>query len=590
MAGRSLFGRRGDDEEGEDEPLPAPSEGVRLIDPDEAHRAVERGEVAKRRGGDTPRYGDRPTAPPPGPKPALRFPLPDSEDLDDIARPKAAPVPEHHDDDDIDQPPAAAERPARPEPPAPTPEPPVISIDPPSGEVELPHWTDPPTGEVPRVMVGEDTAADDDERWAAFAQGPRWRDEHEGWEQDVDHMAGLTAEDDEPAPMGALDTSERISHEGYLTFEDLEVPTAEQPRVRPGSPEDPIRIGGGGGGPRPAEPRGSGSARPRGEGRPPSGARPAGRRQSSRPERSGPRPPSSGEGGRRPPAPTDADDQPMGRDLPQAAVVGLGLAAVGLALFWAGPPFVLALVWVVVAACGVEYFAGLRQAGENPPTLLGLVAIAALPLAAYHRGEGAIPLVLFLLLSFGVLWYVLGVGGGHPIRNLGSTLLAVVHVGVLGSFAALLLRVGPVGDATEVDQGVSFLLLAVVAAVAYDLGGFFVGRRIGHTPLSAISPNKTREGLLAGMGAAVLAVLVLRFFPLFEVGSVLGFGGTLLFALCCAVAAPVGDLAESLVKRDLGIKDMGTVLPGHGGVLDRFDGMLFVLPTAFYVVRVLFFG
>ena len=84
--------------------------------------------------------------------------------------------------------------------------------------------------------------------------------------------------------------------------------------------------------------------------------------------------------------------------------------------------------------------------------------------------------------------------------------------------------------------------------------------------------------------------LVARFFPLFEVGSVLGFGGTLLFALCCAVAAPVGDLAESLVKRDLGIKDMGTVLPGHGGVLDRFDGMLFVLPTAFYVVRVLFFG
>lgn len=592
MAGRSLFGRKSDDEPGDDERAPASPEGVRLIDPDEATRAVERGEVARRRGGDTPRYGDRPTSPPPGPKPTLRFPLPDSEDLDDIARPKAAPVPD--DRDDLQHAPDAAPPPPGPDaqapppgeppsapPPPPDPAPPVISLDPPSGEVQMPHWTDPPTGEVPRVIVGEDDPGDD-ERWAAFAQGPRWRDEHEGWESEVDHLAGLADEEGE-ARLGALDESERISHDGYLTFEDLEVPTAEQPRVRPPEGNEPIRIGGTGGAPRPADPDPRGGA---GQGRrpPQQGRGEARRRPDGRARRPGPGGGSGGAGA--PPG----DESPMGRNVPQAVAVGVGLGVAGLLLFWAGPPFAMALTWVIIVACGVEWFSALRQAGERPPVLLGLVAIAAMPLATYHRGEGAIALVLFLLVAFGVLWYVLGVGGGRPVQGLGVTLLAVAHVGVLGSFAALLLRVGPVGDATTVDQGVSFLLLAVLAAVAYDVGGFFIGRRLGHTPLSDISPNKTREGLLAGMASAVLIVLVMRFFPLFGVAEELSASATLVFALCCALAAPVGDLAESLIKRDLGVKDMGTILPGHGGVLDRFDGLLFVVPTAYYVVRILFFG
>lgn len=279
----------------------------------------------------------------------------------------------------------------------------------------------------------------------------------------------------------------------------------------------------------------------------------------------------------------------MGRNVPQAAAVGAGIAGLALLMFALGPGYAMLLVVPIVVMAGIEYFNALRHSGENPPTLLGLVAIGALPWAAFARGEGAIPLVLFLLIAFGVLWYLLGVGGGHPVQNLGSTVLAVVHVGVLGSFAALLLRIGPVGGSTE-DQGVSFLLLAVVAAVTYDVGGFFLGRQFGHTPLSEVSPNKTREGLLAGMASSVLAVLFLRYFPLFGVGEPLGFGHVLLFAVFCAIAAPIGDLAESLVKRDLGIKDMGSILPGHGGVLDRFDALLFVLPTAYYVIRLAFAG
>ena len=558
MAG-SLFNRG--DGEGEDEVPPTETEGVRIIDPDEAERAVERGEAARRRGADTPRYGDRPQAPE-GPSPSLRFPLPDAGDPNAVPRPRMAPP----------EPPRASAPPADAPPPPPPEEPPVISLGPPTGEVVLPHWTDPPTGEVPRVIVGEGDAVDD--RWDATTVGPRWREEHEGWDGDADDMSDLA---DDPAggqgPRGALDTSDRLSHEEYLTFDDLDVPTGETPRVPRGSADDPIRIGS------------AGDRRPPGPGGPGGPVGPGERPRKRPAKRPAPRP------GGRPPAggPPDGPEEPMGRNVPQAAAVGLGIAVGALVLFALGPGWAMLIVEAAVVLAGMEYFNALRQSGYNPPTLLGLAAIAAMPWAAFARGEGAIPLVLFLLVAFGMLWYVVGVGGGHAVRNLGVTFLAVLHVGLLGSFAALLLKVGTVGGAVTTDQGVSFLLLAVVAAVAYDVGGFFLGRRFGRTPLSAVSPNKTLEGLLAGMGSAVVAVLFLRYFPLFDV-TPLTFGQAFVFAVLCAVAAPVGDLSESLIKRDLGIKDMGSILPGHGGVFDRFDALLMVLPTAYYVVRVFYVG
>jgi phosphatidate cytidylyltransferase len=176
----------------------------------------------------------------------------------------------------------------------------------------------------------------------------------------------------------------------------------------------------------------------------------------------------------------------------------------------------------------------------------------------------------------GVLWYLLGVGGKvRPTANLGVTMVGVIWVGVLGAFAALILDIP--------SQGVSILLIAIVAAVAHDAGGFFIGRSMGRTPLSAISPSKTIEGLVGGILAALVAVFVVA--VLFGVGP-FSSGEALVFGLFTALIAPLGDLAESLFKRDLGLKDMGSILPQHGGVLDRFDGILFVLPVAYYVTRV----
>jgi phosphatidate cytidylyltransferase len=131
-------------------------------------------------------------------------------------------------------------------------------------------------------------------------------------------------------------------------------------------------------------------------------------------------------------------------------------------------------------------------------------------------------------------------------------------------------------------DGVGFLIAAVIATVGYDVGGLVVGRAAGRRQLSDASPNKTVEGLVGGCVVAVLVTVVV-------VGVIAGgiapfdnAGDAFLIGLAAAIAAPLGDLCESLVKRDLGVKDMGAILPAHGGLLDRFDALLFVLPAVYW--------
>ncbi|MGH9005230.1 MAG: phosphatidate cytidylyltransferase, partial [Acidimicrobiia bacterium] len=108
------------------------------------------------------------------------------------------------------------------------------------------------------------------------------------------------------------------------------------------------------------------------------------------------------------------------------------------------------------------------------------------------------------------------------------------------------------------------------------------GRRFGRRPLTRVSPNKTVEGLVAGMiGSVVLAVTVVATITPWDRLSALALG------VVVAVLAPLGDLCESMLKRDLGVKDLGGLLPGHGGVLDRFDAILFCLPAVYYLIRLL---
>lgn len=275
-----------------------------------------------------------------------------------------------------------------------------------------------------------------------------------------------------------------------------------------------------------------------------------------------------------------------GRDLPAAVFVGVGLAALILAAMAVGPAAALVVVTLALGLGAVEWFNATRVAGHHPAVLLGLAAVVALPLAVYWRGEAAMPLVLVLSVVFGALWYLTGVGTESPLRGLGTTMLGIVYIGLLGSFAALMLSIPTVGT--------GLLTAAVLVTIAYDVGGLAIGKLMGRSPLSPASPNKTVEGLVGGCAIAVVVGLVIG-----VVGAPSPFGDgdlngglfpSLLLGLAAAVVAPIGDLFESVLKRDLGIKDMGSILPGHGGVLDRFDSLLFVLPTVYYLARMLDVG
>jgi phosphatidate cytidylyltransferase len=258
-----------------------------------------------------------------------------------------------------------------------------------------------------------------------------------------------------------------------------------------------------------------------------------------------------------------------------AVGVGVAMAAVALILFNLGPGFTMILVTAVLVGAAAELYAALRKVGYQPATLLGLTSVGGLALASFWRGEAAFPLVLFLSVAFALLWFLFADTEARPVPNLAVTMLGIGYIGVLGSFAALILKH---------PDGTGILTVAILGTAAYDIGGLFVGSSAGRSRLApSVSPNKTYEGLAGGMVCALFVTVVAgtQIHPWDELGDALALGVVL------AAVAPLGDLAESMVKRDLDIKDMSTILPGHGGLLDRFDALLFVLPATYYLCRLL---
>jgi CDP-diglyceride synthetase len=260
-------------------------------------------------------------------------------------------------------------------------------------------------------------------------------------------------------------------------------------------------------------------------------------------------------------------------------VTGIIAVAVTLLVFKLGPAPALVLCAVVVTFAAGECFGVMRRAGYHPATLLGLVGTVSLMVAAYTKGPSAIPLVLVLIAVFTMLWYLFGIERGSPIAGSASTLFTVGWIALLGSYSALLLSPSEFPNRT----GIAFLLGAIIATVANDVGALVIGGWIGrHALAPVVSPHKTWEGLLGGavFSIVISAALVGDIHPWTPAhAAVLG--------LVVAVVAPIGDLCESLLKRDFRIKDMGSILPGHGGVLDRIDALLFVLPATYYLVRAL---
>jgi phosphatidate cytidylyltransferase len=260
------------------------------------------------------------------------------------------------------------------------------------------------------------------------------------------------------------------------------------------------------------------------------------------------------------------------RDLPTAIMTASAVAVVAIVCFTRGSAATVALAAAVVGVATLELASSLQKRGLRPATLVALVACTLIPIASYNYGSAAYPVFFSLVVIVSMLWFLWEVTPGRPLPSIASTLLVFAYVGGLGGFAGLVLAAGN-------GHGVGLILGVALCVIAYDVVGFFVGSQFGHTPVAPkVSPNKTVEGSVAGMVASVVigALLVGQIGPWTSgKGAVLG--------VLVAIGAFVGDLCESMLKRDLGLKDFGSLLPGHGGVLDRFDSLLFCLPIAYYL-------
>ncbi|GIJ07179.1 phosphatidate cytidylyltransferase [Micromonospora andamanensis] len=263
-----------------------------------------------------------------------------------------------------------------------------------------------------------------------------------------------------------------------------------------------------------------------------------------------------------------------GRNLPAAISVGVGLGAVVLLpLFLYTPAFLL----VLVAAFGVgiwEMSRAVRRGGAEVP-LVPLVAGGVLTVTlAWFAGLDALLLGLLVTVAGTLVWR-LGDGTANLRRDMTAVTLISVYVPFLGGFAALL--------ASSPGDGALRVLVTLVAVVLSDTGGYAAGANFGKRPMApTISPKKSWEGFAGSVGAAALGSAVLLW-ALFDVAPWWG----AVFGVAVSGAAVLGDLAESMIKRDLGVKDMSNLLPGHGGLMDRLDSVLFAVPTAYLLLVVL---
>ena len=261
-------------------------------------------------------------------------------------------------------------------------------------------------------------------------------------------------------------------------------------------------------------------------------------------------------------------------------------------LFIGWPFAVLVLAMVVVGLR--EFYDGCRAAGRFPLEALGIAAGVLLWAAATPFMPENDPRPLYfgitVLLMVSLSAEALRPTHRAPLQNLAPTWLGALYVGWL--FAMVLrLRLADVLGTTQLGwqppypwmaasgAGAMLLLFSILCTVAVDTGAYFVGKSIGKRKLApTLSPGKTVEGAVGGLAAAVILALLLA--PV--LGLPVAFCATA--GVLIGIVAQLGDLSKSAIKREIGIKDFGTLIPGHGGVLDRFDSHLFTAPAVYWLL------
>lgn len=248
-------------------------------------------------------------------------------------------------------------------------------------------------------------------------------------------------------------------------------------------------------------------------------------------------------------------------------VFGLFLGSLVLGGWW----FTIFVILLMVVSVG-EFYATLRTRGFRPLALFGLLGVILMGVGANDPEPMAIAGWAAASAAATILFFSLS-SRRYALANTAVTILGMSWVGMLAF--AILIAAGP--------HPVAHIFFLVIVIASNDIGAYFVGRALGRRPLAAlVSPSKTVEGFVGGLATGLIVAAVLAVFPPWQE---IGIARALVTGGLIGVIAPIGDLAESLVKRSLGVKDMGSVLPGHGGMLDRIDGFLFAVPAIYLLFR-----
>jgi len=259
-----------------------------------------------------------------------------------------------------------------------------------------------------------------------------------------------------------------------------------------------------------------------------------------------------------------------GRNLPAAIAVGLGLGAVILLTLYLWKPAFLPVVGAAVVIAVWELTNALHADRVRVPVVPVLVGALAILGAAYAGGSEPMLVALTLTILATLLWRLPENPAGY-VRDITAGVFVTMYVPFLAAFAALLLRA---------DDGADRVVVFIALTVLSDVGGYVAGVLFGRHPMApTVSPKKSWEGfagsaLFTAAGGALLVTLLVD-------GQ--AWEGVLI-GLAVMTAATLGDLGESMIKRDLGIKDMGSLLPGHGGMMDRLDSLLLAAPVTYLLL------
>ncbi len=253
------------------------------------------------------------------------------------------------------------------------------------------------------------------------------------------------------------------------------------------------------------------------------------------------------------------------------ALILLGLVAV---FYLLGRNAFFVLICFVVLAALFELFDGLRQAGHRPVTAFGLAAGLAMLIVAFRDEPRHFASVIALAMVGSFLLALRPVRGATPSSDAAWTVLGVAWIAGGGAGATMIMMID--------DGGLRLLVAFILIAALDDIGAYFVGTALGkHKMAPSISPNKSWEGFAGGWVTSLLAGLAFGALLPDELGITHG----LAIGAICGLLAPAGDLVESLFKREIGIKDSGRLLPGHGGFLDRLDAIVFCAPVVALYLR-----